>query len=174
MTNWDYVSRISEVFSAVGTVGAVIVALYFSSLRNYLKIKASLSNVLMSPYNEGIVEYCQINVINAGIKPFKINGFYIKCKKYELNYAFSPDFTIPFTTSLNFIYGESESGNYFWKKEDFVYHIQSIIQKIDKNHSPSTILKHLEFYIQTNLAELARVKPDPNFYKHCLTSLINK
>ena len=174
MTNWDYVSRISEVFSAIGTVGAVVVALYFSSMRNYLKCKALLSNVFMSPYNDKIVEYCQITVINTGIKPFKINGFYIKSKKYELNYAISPDFTFPFTTNLNFIYGESESGNYYWKKEDFVYLLQDIIKKIDINHSADTILKNLEFYVQTNVTALIYVKPDSNFNKHIISDLSSK
>ena len=105
---------------------------------------------------------------------FKINGFYIKSKKYELNYAISPDFTFPFTTNLNFIYGESESGNYYWKKEDFVYLLQDIIKKIDINHSADTILKNLEFYVQTNVTALIYVKPDSNFNKHIISDLSSK
>lgn len=70
--NWTLINSFAPWFSAVGTISAVIVALYLSRKdRPKLKVKADIQ-ILISNEIKDRPRYLTIEIVNIGVRPIKV------------------------------------------------------------------------------------------------------
>src|SRR6266571_2505151 len=79
--DWQFINSFADWFSAFGTIGAVIVALYLASRDRMIRLKVNagirllLSETRSVHNNDG---YMNISVTNIGRRTAKVNGILFK------------------------------------------------------------------------------------------------
>lgn len=168
----------SQIFTALGTVGAVIVSLWLSLRSQKIKAKSTIGfKTIYLPSECDPHSYkpsddiFEITVTNTGVKPFKIYNIaaYDKQRKHWL--IISPDYGHPYCTKSGYVYSESETGMYIFPKDAFVKSLKDALDINDSNGINR--LKKLKFVATTNLGQNILVIPDNNFYQDC-NELFNK
>lgn len=170
ISTMGYLDYIFQGLTAIGTVGAVIISLYFSQMRHKINAKGTIS-LKLCELSGKFNEIMMIEIINNGEKPFKITSFYIRAKKLNLNLVFFPDDKEIYSTRLDFNYVESSNGQYIYPQEQFIKNIKLIFEnnKSDKTKLPIIEkIKYLKFYAKTNLDHEITLKPHPKLLKTCI------
>jgi len=168
----EAVNITTQIFTALGTVGAVIVSLWLVLRSQKIKAKAiigfktiylrSASNPNSYKPNEEVLE---VTVTNTGIKPFKIYTISSYDKQLKRRGIIFPDYDHPYCTKYGYIYSESETGMYIFPKDAFVKSLKDALNITNTNNINR--LKKLRFVATTNLGQNISVIPDKDFHQDC-------
>ena len=173
MRAMQIIGLIAQICTAIGTIGAVITSLWFSRSSQKIKVHATIdfktiySSSSKKPHtynpNEEVVI---IEIVNIGIKPFKVYSFGCYDKKSKTSFLITPDYAHSHCTKLNQIYSESESGCYVFPIEIFTKNLMKALKITDHNEVISR-LKNLTLIITTNLHQNIKIKLDKKFQNEC-------
>lgn len=174
----ETVNITAQIFTALGTVGAVIVSLWLALRSQRIKAKAIIgfktiylpsdSDPSIYKPNDDIFE---VTVTNTGVKPFKIHNIAAYDKQLKHWLIISPDYAHPFCTKSGYVYSESETGRYIFPKDAFAKSLKDALNITGSNSIKR--LKKLKFVATTNLGQNISVIPDKSFYQDC-NELFNK
>jgi hypothetical protein len=170
MTTYEIWTLFFQFLAALGTIGAVITALYLShrSQKVYAKGTISIMEVYCADGTKS-PEYVIVSICNIGVKPFKIDSIaaYDNVKKHYLR--FNPDYAHDICSKPGLQFLESECGTYIFPKQTF---IENLMIAIDSQLYPCNLnnrLKKLRFIAHTNIGQEIKLKVDSSLPDACKT-----
>jgi hypothetical protein len=87
-TTWDFINSFSNWFSAIGTIGAVIVSLYLARGRSRIKLHISAGHRILAGLGTGkFPDYVSISIVNRGFRKVRITGIGWKVGLFNKQYA---------------------------------------------------------------------------------------
>jgi len=178
ISNKDIVDIICNIFISFGTVGAVIVSLYFSYRSNNpkLKIKVKASAQIKEDFNpdnnkyEEVGCYVLIEVHNLGILPIEINcffwqvGFFKKKNFYQSPSAFDRRISSQDHAILNY----RQDANYYVDLDLFLAEAKDILRKNRCNFLRWLTVKFYYIVVKSNVGDLFRAKIDKSLQQEIL------
>ena len=182
---WKYVVDVAQILSAIGTCGAVVVALWVALSPPRLHMSGSVGmRILVGQGVEGRPEYVHISITNNGEREFVISGLaWVTHRRSTLNAYQSGGIrdanvhsdVIPHKLS----FGETASfflpavGNDNW--------FGSIESRGDlwlAAYSRRESLKKLRLYVYTSVGQILKVRPEDGFldelWKHIAAAIAAK
>lgn len=169
----DVISMSAQIFTAIGTVGAVIVSLYLASRERSILAKAFLSfesiYVPNNPERETYREAARLAIVtitNTGAKPFRIEYILLKDRKSKKNIHLIPDYHSQFGAEPNHVFVESDTDRYVFDEHDFVRSIN--MQVGIENNLPlaDTRIKKFKFFAFTNLGQMIEIRTSNEFLEN--------
>jgi hypothetical protein len=161
---FDVLTLLATWFSALGTVGAVIVALYFSlrETRQRLRVHGSIVNVVgMGQTLAGAPEYFNLSVTNEGHRDAVINGIQWKVGVIKVRRYVQIPSGPPLSPTLPHRLAPGASANFMFPSATFVKETLSIYK-----HSLRPLLdRKLRVGVWLSTGEDFVVRPDPTVFK---------
>jgi hypothetical protein len=171
------VELFAQIFTAIGTVGAVIASLWLANRKQKITVKADIAlNMIYIPSEENNYEsledknfekeFITITVTNQGLKPFIIYNFIIHDRDTKTFLQSMPDYHNQYCTKSGHLFSESETGTFIFPKRSYLESLNKTLKITEANNIISRV-KKIEFFINTNLDQRIKVKPKKGFYSDC-------
>ncbi len=161
----DIISMATNILTAIGTLGAVIVALYLEHKSNAIVATGKITFSAIYYPDIGTEKLVVVSITNYGRKNFIINGMYGKDQKTKKIFYIRPDYShFGSKNSAEFI-SESETANYFFPENVFTKSCIDVLG-LDKlpNNDIKNRLRKVRFLAVTNLGKTINIKKDIDFY----------
>jgi hypothetical protein len=108
----DWIAAVSGIFAAVGTVGAVAVALWQVLRQNQRQVDVMCRHAVMAP-DSGLVHALALRATNVGLRPVKLTMAHLTADDGRT--LFSP--FVPYSDDLPIVLQDGESAEVFWYDE---------------------------------------------------------
>lgn len=176
-TYYDKASLFAQIFTAIGTVGAVVTSLWLVQKAQKISVHATLSfKTVYLPSDtdpesyQPTEEIVEVLITNTGIKPFKIYNIGAYDKELKHHFVIMPNYQHAYCTESGHLYSESETGMYVFPPDTFTNSLVDAlkISKTDEKKKIISRLKKLHFIATTNLAQNIKIKVDNDFYNDCI------
>lgn len=158
------VNTVINALTAIGTIGAVALSLFFWHRSNTLVAKGrvfffAIHGITLTPQ-----EFLQISITNHGSRSFALNGFFAHEEK-RIEYAqFLPIYPIPTSKKMNEQIFGSETGDYLFTKEKYVQTIIDYVDYIPLNVNQSKMkISRLKYFVLTNLGDKIYLKKGDDY-----------
>ncbi len=166
----EVINLATQILTAVGTVGAVIISLWVTRQSKIIHANGMVTlstiymptNLLSNTY-QAVEEAIIITITNIGVKPFKIYNICVEDKLLKMQYIITTDYKNIHCMEPLHLFLESESGNYIFPKGAFFSSLKSHLGEIDSENVLKR-LKKLKFFAVTNLSQTIHIKANKDFF----------
>ena len=177
MSAFEIISLSAQVFTALGTVGAVVTSLWL--VRKSQKISA-YSTISYKPiflissldieYVQPTEEFVQITITNTGQKAFIVIGFVLHDNDTNTYYQLIPNYNLQLCTKTGHLLTESGTSRYLFDKDTF---FESLYNNLQINDATKIIprLKKIKFLALTNIEQDIKIRADNKFNEECVKAI---
>jgi len=110
---WEFINSFSDWFSAIGTLAAVVLALYLARGQSKLKLRISAGHRIMAGLGTGnFPDYLYISIVNTGFRKACITGIGWKVGLFKKSYAIQTTDKSPWSSSLPIDLSDGQEAQY--------------------------------------------------------------